>query len=160
MLDNQARQPTVPLFPSAKVQLIINDDSITWKLPLVIHYAAGSIHIRPFLMKQNEWTEQILDSINWDAHGAGHLYHQPHRCYIVKLCHCHLPIGKNLHHCDNKYSPTCPGCHNATKDQNHYLECEAPSCIAWRIPLITALQKQMKWLKSDEQLQETILNVI
>jgi hypothetical protein len=35
-----------------------------------------------------------------------------------------------------------------------------PSCITWQISLIAVLQKQMEWLKRDEQLQETILNVI
>jgi hypothetical protein len=140
--------------------MIINDDSVTRKLPQAIRFEAGSIIIRPYLMERNAWTEPTLDSINWDAHGAGHCYHQPYRCYLVKLCHIHLPMGKLLHRQDPKYSPTCPGCRDATEDQDHYLQCAAPSCIKWRIALITALRKQLVWLKTDKQLQETILNVI
>jgi hypothetical protein len=160
MTEDKERRPTVSLFLSVKAQLIINDDSVTRKLPLAIHYAAGSILIRPYLMNIVAWTEQTLDSINWDAHGAGHLYHQPYRCYLVKLCHWHLPIGKLLHRQDTKYSPTCPGCRDATEDQDHYLQCEAPSRIKWRISLITALHKQLAWFKMDGQFQEMILKVI
>jgi hypothetical protein len=58
--------------------------TVTRKIPQAIRYEAGSVGIRQYLMQRNTWTEPILDSIIWDAHGAGHSYHQPQRCYLIK----------------------------------------------------------------------------
>jgi hypothetical protein len=103
MVQDQVRRPTVALFPSAKAQLLINEKTITRKLPQAIRFAAGSIGIRAYLRERNEWTEPILDSVNWEAHGAGHSHHRPQRCYLIKLCHRHLPLGQKLHRRNAKY---------------------------------------------------------
>jgi hypothetical protein len=161
MAEDKTRWP-IGLFPLAKAQLIITEASATRKIPQVIHFAAGSIALRPYLMERNLWMEQTMDDITtWDAHGASHSYHHPQCCYLVKLCHRHLLIGQTLHCWDDRYSPTCPGCQLEPKTQHHYyLQCLAPSHIEWRIKLLAALRKQTETLKTNESLQEAILNCI
>jgi hypothetical protein len=81
MVEDKVRQPTVSLFPTAQAQLIMNETSITRKLPNAIRFAAGSKDIRIYLMKQNVWTLGLntLDSVNWEAHVTSHSYHRPHQ---------------------------------------------------------------------------------
>jgi hypothetical protein len=110
MKEDQTRRPIAKLFPSAKAQLIINDAPVTRKIPQAIRLTDGSIEIRKYLLERNLWTEHILGNIYWEAHGASHSYHRPQQCYLIKLCHHHLPIGQTLHRRNDKYSPTCPGC--------------------------------------------------
>jgi hypothetical protein len=98
MQEDQTRRPIVALFPTAKAQLIIKGASVTRKIPQAIRFAAGSILIRKYLVERNAaWTTSIFDDIHWDAHGDSHSHHRSHRCYLVKLCHRHLPLGVKLH---------------------------------------------------------------
>jgi exonuclease III len=160
MSEDKTRRPIVELFPTAKAQLIIKTTSVTRKLPQAIRFAAGSIGIRAYLKERNLWTEATLDGINWEAHGASHNYHRPMRCYLIKLCHRHLPVGQTLHRRNGKYSATCPGCRLEPETQHHYIVCKAQSRIQWRIKLIAQLRQQMENLKTDPNLQEAILNCI
>jgi hypothetical protein len=47
-----------------------------------------------------------------------------------------------------------------TKTQNHYIQCQAPSRIQWRIQLLASVRQVMERLNTDSNLQETILNCI
>ena len=78
MTKDRTRRPTVALFPSAKAQLIIKGASVTRQLPQAIRFAAGSIGIRQYLMERNGWSEDTLDEVHWEAHGACHSSHRPH----------------------------------------------------------------------------------
>jgi hypothetical protein len=154
------RLPIALLFPTAKCQLIINKKSVTRKIPQTIRFETGSIDIRSYLTQRNLWTEATLDTINWDAHGASHSFHRPYRNFLVKMCHRHLPIGQTLHRRNQKYTPTCPGCLIETESQDHFLQCDAPSRIEWRLKLISTLRRQLAQLNTAENLQELILNCI
>jgi hypothetical protein len=156
----EPRRPIALLFPSAKCQLIINNKSITRKIPQAIRYEQGSIEIRKYLRQRNTWTAQVLDEIDWDAHGSAHSHHRSQRCYLIKLCHRHLAVGKTLHRRNKKYSPTCPGCRINVETQHHYLQCQAPSRITWRLSLLGTLRQQLTALRTDTNLQELILHCI
>jgi hypothetical protein len=160
MKEDTQRWPLVDLFPLAHAKLIIKQKLVTRKIPQTIRHAAGSIHLRQCLMERNQWTIQILDDINWEAHESSHSYHRPQQCYLIKLSYRHLPIGQTLHQRDGKYSPICPGCQLKPETQNHYIQCVAPSQIAWRLQLITALRKQMESLQTNSNLVEVILNCV
>jgi hypothetical protein len=94
---DEPRQPIALLFPSAKCQLIVNNKSVTQRIPQALRYKAGSTEIRKYLMHQNTWTEQTLDDVNWDAHGAGHSYHRPHRCYPLYSAGMRARVGDESH---------------------------------------------------------------
>jgi hypothetical protein len=160
MVEDKTRRQTATLFPSARAQLIIKDVSVTRKIPQAIRFATGSQEIRKYLMNCNTWSKQTLDDINWEAHGSSHSSLRPHKCFLVRICHCHLPLGKRLHHRDSKYPSQCPGCCSIPKSQQHFLQCAAPSHIEWRIHLLTVLRAQMKVFKTKTNLQEAIVNCI
>ena len=160
MTEDETHRPTVTLFPTAKAQLIIGGVSVTRKIPQALRFAAGSGPIRQYLRERNEWTEQTLEEIDWDAHGASHSYHRPQRCYLIKLCHRHLPLGKTLHRRNNKYPATCPGCRDTLECQTHYLQCSSPSRLQWRITFLTALRTKLTALRTAPHLQEAILGCI
>jgi hypothetical protein len=96
MKEDLTRRPRVALFPSAKAQLIIQNASVTRKIPQAIRYAVGSKDIQSYLMERNMWSRITIEDIHWDAHGASHSHHRPQRCFLVKLCHRHLPLGVTL----------------------------------------------------------------
>jgi hypothetical protein len=104
MQEDTTWRPVVDLFPSAKAQLIIKDASVIRKTPQAIRYAAGSTAIWQYSMERNTWSEQIVNDIHWEAHGAGHSHHRPHSCYLVKFYHRHLPLGTKLH----RHDPSIP----------------------------------------------------
>jgi hypothetical protein len=160
MQEDTTRRPIATLFPSAKAQLIIKGKSVTRKLPFAIRYEAGSIGIRKYLKDRNSWTERTLNDIHWDSHGASHSYHRPQRCFLIKLCHRHLPVGKTLYQRNPKYPSTCPGCREELETQSHFLKCNGDSRIAWRVKFITDLRQQMTILHTDTNLQEAILTCL
>jgi hypothetical protein len=148
------------LFPSAKTQLLINDVSITRKIPQAIRFAAGLGPIQKYLKTRNMWTDQILKEVYWEAHGNSHSYHQSQRCYLVKLCNRHLPNSKTLHRRNMKYSPIFCGCQDNTEDQHHYLQYAAPSCITWRLTMLTKVCTQLSRPTTNQQLQQPNLDCI
>ncbi len=160
MQEDLIRRPTVALFPTAKAQLLIKDVSVTRKIPQSIRFAAGSGPIQAYLMERNKWTRQTLDTIHWEAHGASHSHHRSQRCYLIKLCHRHIPIGQTLNRRNRKYSPICPGCRVEPEDQHHYLLCNAPSRISWRIDVLANLRRQLRHTRTNEHLNETIIDCI
>jgi hypothetical protein len=89
-------------------------------------------------MTRNNWSKKIMD-------GASNSYHQPQKCYLIKLCHRHLPIGQTLNRRNSKYSPTCPGCREEPETQQHYIQCLAR--LAWCLKLLAALRIQMENLE-------------
>jgi hypothetical protein len=157
MQEDQTQHPVAALFPLAKAQFIIKEASVTRKIPQAICYTAGNTDIRDYLMERNSWTENTLDDIHWHAHGVGHLHHQTQQCYLAKMCHHHLPLGETLHRCVAKYSPICPGCRDEAELQDHYIQCQAPSRMKWRMALLATLRKQMEKTNTNKYLQETIL---
>jgi hypothetical protein len=161
MQEDQTRRPIVTLFPTAKAQLIMKGASVTRKIPQAIRFAAGSILIQKYLVERNAaWTTNILNDIHWDAHGDSHSHHRSHRCYLVKLCHRHLPLGVKLHRRAIKYSPLCPGCREEPETHHHYIQCPAASRIQWRIGLLTILRQQMIKTSTNGELQDTIINCL
>jgi hypothetical protein len=152
--------PIALLFPSAKCQFINNKQTVMCQIPQRSRFEAGSIDIQQYLMEQNAWTEMTMKDIHWDAHKASHNYHQPQRCYLMKLCHRRLPLGQTLHRRDKKYPPTCPGCQLEPETQNHYIQCEANTSTEWQIKLLTALKRQMENLHRNPNLQEAILHCL
>ncbi len=160
MQEDLTRRPKVALFPSAKAQLLIHNVSITRKIPQSIRYAAGSKEIKRYLMDRNMWPRTTMEDIHWDAHGAAHSYHRPQRCFLVKLCHRHLPLGVKLHRRDPKYPPTCPGCQDDLETHHHFITCKAASRIQWRIALLAQLRQHMTFTKTDDILKETILDCL
>jgi hypothetical protein len=46
------------------------------------------------------------------------------------------------------------------ESQNHFLQCAAPSQIAWRIKLLTRLKQQMQHMNTNKQFQATIIECL
>jgi hypothetical protein len=159
-LDSSQYQGRASLFPSAKCQLLINDNTVSHKLPNAIQYQAGIGPLKTYLKARNNWSDETLESISWTAHGSAHLYHQAHHSFFLKFCHRHLPLGKTLHHRDGKYPARCPGCHSKLESHDHFLGCQAPARIKWRTALITNISRELDKTKTDTNLKEAIINVL
>jgi hypothetical protein len=160
LTEAHPKRPIALLFPSAKCQLIVNEKSVTRKIPQTLRFEAGSIGIRSYLTQHNLWTEATLDTVNWDAHGASHSFHRPHRNFLIKMCHRHLQFGHTWHRRNIKYPPGCPGCLTESDTQDHFLQCRAPSRLAWQVKLLSSLRNQLTKLNTATNLLELILTCI
>jgi hypothetical protein len=159
-LETSEYQGHAPLFPSAKCQLVIDGDTISRKMPNAIRFKAGAGPLQDYLRTRNSWTQDVLDSIAWPAHGAAHSYHQQQKCFLIKLCHRHLPLGHTIHRRDNKYPEICPGCRTEVETHDHFLSCNAAPRIVWRTQLHSAIARQLTFTKTNTELHEAILDVI
>ncbi len=122
--QQQPRHPIALLFPTAKCQLIINERLLGHKTDTPDDLIQIRQYRHPIISHtEKPMDKEILDTINWVAHGASHLFHLPHHNFLFKMCHQHLPIGQTLHCRNSKYTPTCPGCLLEPETQDHFLQC-------------------------------------
>ena len=159
-LSDSIPQSKALLFPSAKCQLVIDGNTISRKIPHAIRFHAGAGPLRIYLMQRNNWTEAVLDSIDWQAHGTAHSHHRKHQGFLVKFCHRHLPLGKHLHRRNEKYPSVCPGCREATENHDHFIGCGATARILWRAGLLSTIRRQLETSGTHPNLTEAIVNVL
>jgi hypothetical protein len=130
----------VPLFPSAKVQLLISDQSVTRNIPGAIRRSYGYHRLLTYC-KRFQWTQSSVDSINWDGFAAAFRSCFKQRNFAFKLCSRLLPTGKNLHRNESRYDHRCPACNEPQECNDHLFQCTAVSRQRWRNKTTSALRK-------------------
>jgi hypothetical protein len=85
----------VPLFSSAKVQLLISGKSVTRKIPSTIRRSYGYHRLLAYC-KRFQWTQSSVDSMDWDGFSAAFRCCFKQRNFAFKFCARLLPTGKNL----------------------------------------------------------------
>jgi hypothetical protein len=98
-------------------------------------------------MKENGWSQQQHDLVDWPAHCRVINRHQTKQTTVVKMINDILPTGARVHKYDPKYSHRCPACHAPEEDSQHMMRCQHEERQQWRTTLIekvkeTALSKQ------------------
>ena len=77
------------------------------------------------------------------SHGRALRRHSKHRTTLVKYIHQILPLGKQIHRYDPKYSPECPSCHADIEDTAHFWICTAPTQLEWRRKFLKTLKTKL-----------------
>jgi hypothetical protein len=139
-LPNQIRQ--VPLFPSAKAQLLILGQSVTRNLSNAIPKSYGYHQLLAYCTRF-QWTKTIVNSINWDGFSAAFCSCFKQRNFAFKFCSRLLPTGKNLHRNEVRYDHWCPACNNPQECNHHPFQCTAVSRQCWRNKTTSALRKRL-----------------
>ena len=111
-----------PILTGYGILLYINGEPITGRYGKEIHHAATTPEISNYYKQKHKWTDEDMDTIDWDAFGrAQKNFTQLQQRNIHKLVHDWLPTGEQL---DRRYHTTtqCPNCnHRDTRD--HMLQC-------------------------------------
>ncbi len=85
-----------PLFPTTKVQLLLEGNSVSRNLPGAIRKHHGRRTLYPCLLERFGWPDAITDSVNWDGFAASYMTCFNQRKFVFKFCMFLLPTGKVL----------------------------------------------------------------
>jgi len=109
------------------ISIFYNNKELTDDLYPTIKDLAYTKPLKEKLQKDNSWSEDDFQSVDWDAfYTAIRRIPRSHRISITKLSH--QLWNTNLQ--NNKYynqSDKCPICQSATEDFNHLFHCPHPS---------------------------------
>ena len=101
------------------MQLHVQGETTNSKCESAIRCAALSRELLEKMRKDNDWTEEACNAVNWTAMGRALNKNDKHRKQLVKFVHKQLPTAKRVHECDKLAPPECPfGC-GEIKDQEH-----------------------------------------
>jgi hypothetical protein len=154
-----SHRPIIPLSPTRPIALDLSGRTIHQNMKSEIRDAAHAIPLLNRMIKQKNWTPQVINLIHWDAHRlATSGAHRLRKTHFVKLCHGYLPAGKIAHRNNPSFPGSCPLCQSPAEDHCHILQCPHPSRVEWRKALETTLSKTCESLKTDPVLKSILLN--
>jgi hypothetical protein len=123
-----SHRPIIPLSPTRPIALDLSGRTIHRNMKTEIRDPAHAIPLLNRMMKQNNWTPQVINLIHWDAHRlATSVAHHLRKTHFVKLCHGYLPAGKIAHRNNPRFPDSCPLCQSPAEDHRHILQCPHPS---------------------------------
>lgn len=124
-------RPLVLLSDNAGAHLITQEGTVTSKLVPRVRYLSTGPSLRQYIMKKNDWTEQIMQSINWKVHAKFLKHNIARRVHLSKMVHECLPTNSMRNRFDSgrRHCPICP-CEHETRD--HILRCPDESRTVWR----------------------------
>jgi hypothetical protein len=109
---------------------------------------------------KNNWTEEQMMEINWDAHGKA----------LSRLSHLHIQLSKMFHgilptatiksRYNPKASPLCPICKAEDEDRDHVMQCADTTKAKWQHQLIGSIQKRCAEMKAREMLTTILMDGI
>jgi hypothetical protein len=83
-----SHRPIIPLSLTRPIALDLSGRTIHRNMKTEIRDAAHAIPLLNRMIKQNNWTPQVIDLIHWDAHRlATSGAHRLRKTHFVKLCH-------------------------------------------------------------------------
>ena len=112
--------------------------------------------LRAKLKARNDWTDTILDDINWEAHRRALNRNEKQRTTINKFLHGILPTGKVAHRNDPKYPEHCFSCPEPVETFVHLL-IHCPFQQPWRTQVLQDLKKELTTLKTHLDVMELIV---
>jgi len=127
----------VPRLNGTKAQLNFElHGTVTNKYKREVHDAATAPALQQRIMKENGWSQQQHDLVDWPAHCRVINRHQTKQTTVVKMINDILPTGARVHKYDPKYSHRCPACHAPEEDSQHMMRCQHEERQQWRTTLI------------------------
>ena len=132
----------VPRLNGTKAQLNFElHGTVTNKYKREVHDAATAPALQQRIMKENGWSQQQHDLVDWPAHCRVINRHQTKQTTVVKMINDILPTGARVHKYDPKYSHRCPACHAPEEDSQHMMRCQHEERQQWRTTLIDKVKE-------------------
>ena len=130
----------VLIAPNTRAQLHSLEGTITGRYDTTIRFRANSEPLREYIQSKNQWSDQTMQSINWQAHGSALKSFTKQRIHFSKLVHDCLPTHAQANRFDSGHRQ-CPVCDSTQEDRDHILRCPSPSRAAWRSRFWQAIEK-------------------
>ena len=123
--------PFVLMSPNAGAFVTIPEGTITAKTVTEVRNYATSPPLRWYIQERNQWNDQIMQNINWRAHGRALTGLIAKRVHFTKMVHECLPTFQRL----NKFTSgdrKCPSCSVAVETRDHIIRCPQAERSRWR----------------------------
>jgi hypothetical protein len=112
--------------------LVYPEGTRTAKYGQDIRRRAWNNRLRKYIQNKNQFEDDTMEMINWQAHGKALKKHIKQRIHITKMVHECLPTLKQLNRQDNGRRQ-CPGCQQTIQeDRDHIIKCNSISRTRWR----------------------------
>jgi hypothetical protein len=128
-LENHADpSKIIPFITPSQANLAIQGETITRHFANRLRLAASSPNLRNRIIIRNNWTEQIFQSIHWEAPGkAIAMLEHSTQIFVTKFAHEHLPTRKHMKRIGEAESDKCPSCLHTIETLWHILSCDKRS---------------------------------
>jgi hypothetical protein len=123
--------PFALMSPTTGVHLIYPEGTLTARYVTNIRRRATSSQLEQYIKRKYGFEDNVMNSINWSAHGKSMQLFFKKRVHITKMVHEFLPTLGRLNRFDNGQR-TCPCCPCVTEDRDHVIKCRAASRQRWR----------------------------
>ena len=147
--DDQAKEyqqqhgkahPFVLMSPHAGAFVTTPEGTITAKVVQELRSYSTGPPLRLHIQERNQWTDQIMRTINWRAHGKALNERIVRRVHFTKLVHENLPTFSRMNKLTNG-ERKCPACHNAEETRDHILRCSHVDRGRWRATFMTKIDE-------------------
>jgi hypothetical protein len=133
--------PFVIMSPHAGAFVTTPEGTITAKVVQELRNYATGPPLRSHIQQSNQWTNQIMESINWRAHGKALNGMIEKRVHLTKLVHEILPTYHQLNKYTEHGARKCPACNNADETRDHILRCHNVERDQWRQKFMRAIDR-------------------
>jgi hypothetical protein len=156
--NHGCHRPHVLLFPHAGAQLQIADETITYNIKSFIRNAAHGPPLLQYIQQRNDWSDTIMQYIDWTAHEKATHRYLHRRVHLVKLIHEILPTNDNVGIWKENRSEKCPSCSHPAEDRDHVLRCPHPARQEWRQNFLLSIRKTCDRLNTRPNLRDILLS--
>ena len=145
-------------YSAAKTALMIDGGIVTKNTHEEIISALQMDELKSYYRDKYEWTEQVINSIDWDALHSGMRKHRgSYRTALFKLMHMWQPTNSYVHRMTRGTESTSKCCVCGGDDrQLHYLECEGDFYVKARKDAWKVFEKAMRKYRNEKSLLQTI----
>jgi hypothetical protein len=168
-LRQQSRPTTkVPFLPATKVALVVDDITITGRIPAQIRHHCGATFQYnqrsqiQHLQKIHQWTKSQLESVDWDTfHTATNKkasFGNQH--FILRWANHILPLMERHHRWNITASSECPSACGGDEDETHLIRCPHPARQPPRTSLHAALVATFDQRHVDPWLRQILLSFL
>ena len=137
----------VLLTDTAGVHLVTPHGSMTKNYDAVMRYQATKPGLSKYIQERYDWSERVMENVNWSAHGSSLRKQLLRKTHYTKLVHGILPTCKNVHRRDPLRNK-CPLCQDAVEDWRHIVTCDHTSRAEWRTQLPISVATKCGTLKT------------
>jgi hypothetical protein len=121
----------VLMTPHAAAHLYYPEGTITANYVSDLRFRSTEPALRSYIQVKNNWTDAVMETINWLAHGKALRSMMNTRIHFIKLVHECPPTTGQQNWRDNG-NRTCPRCATTKEDRDHIIRCEARTRAEWR----------------------------
>ncbi len=154
------RRYQVPRIEGNDAQLLLNKKTVTYNYAKTIRHAYSHPRLLQHIGKKNQWSTDILETIDWESLGIACHKHHANRHFVVKMSHDLLPTRSRT----KKYDPDTPShciyCNNTVEDRDHLLRCCHVTCATWRATLLSSIRKRSESLETDPVLLDLLMEAL